>query len=96
MGPRAGLDGCENLALTGIRSLDRPACSESLCRLNCPGPMLLQNEGNLWNSGDIANSSRRTLLRAVILGQLKSKFLKITRSIWNSEGTVRCSCKFLD
>jgi len=58
--------------------------------------MLLQNEGNLWNSGDIANSSRRTLLRAVILGQLKSKFLKITRSIWNSEGTVRCSCKFLD
>jgi hypothetical protein len=38
VGPRAGLDGCENLALTGIRSPDRPARSESLYRLSHPGP----------------------------------------------------------
>jgi hypothetical protein len=30
VGPRAGLDGCGNLAFTGIRSPDRPAGSESL------------------------------------------------------------------
>ena len=31
--------GVENLAATGIRSPDRPACSESLYRLNYRGPM---------------------------------------------------------
>jgi len=31
--------GAENLAPTGIRSSDRPARSESLYRLNYPGPM---------------------------------------------------------
>jgi hypothetical protein len=31
--------GAENLALTGIRSPDRPARSESLCRLSYPGPL---------------------------------------------------------
>jgi len=30
--------GAENLAFTGIRSLDRPARSESLYRLRYPGP----------------------------------------------------------
>ena len=32
MGPRTGLAGAENLAPTGIRSLDPPARSESLYR----------------------------------------------------------------
>jgi hypothetical protein len=36
LGPRAGLEGAEYLALTGIRSLDRPAGIGSLYRLNCP------------------------------------------------------------
>ena len=31
----------ENLASTGIRSPDRPACSESLYRLGYPGPRLV-------------------------------------------------------
>ena len=31
--------GAENLAPTGIRSPDRPACSESLYRLSYPGPL---------------------------------------------------------
>ena len=30
--------GTEILARTGIRSSDRPACNESLCRLLYPGP----------------------------------------------------------
>jgi hypothetical protein len=34
--PRAGMEVPEYLAPTGIRSLDRPARSESLYRLNCP------------------------------------------------------------
>ena len=38
VGPRAGLNGCENLAFTGIRFSDRPARSESLYRLRCRGP----------------------------------------------------------
>ena len=38
VGPRAGLNGCGNLAPTGIRSPDRPARSESLYRLSYPGP----------------------------------------------------------
>ena len=38
VGPRVGLDGRENLASTGIRSMDRPARSESLYRLSYPGP----------------------------------------------------------
>ena len=32
--------GAENLAATGIRSPDRPACSESLYRLSYPGPQI--------------------------------------------------------
>ena len=35
VGPRAGLDG-EKSRPTGIRSLDRPACSQSLYRLSYP------------------------------------------------------------
>jgi len=38
VGPRARLDSAENLAPTGIQSLDRPACSESLYRLSYPDP----------------------------------------------------------
>jgi hypothetical protein len=37
MGPRAGLDGCGKSRLTGIRSPDRPARSESLYLLSYPG-----------------------------------------------------------
>jgi len=36
MGSRAGLEGAEYLGPTGVRSLDRPARSESQYRLNCP------------------------------------------------------------
>jgi len=32
--------GAENLSPTGIRSLDRPGRSESLYRLNYPGPLI--------------------------------------------------------
>jgi hypothetical protein len=39
MGPRVGLDGCGNLAPTGIRSPALPAHSESLYRLSNPGPL---------------------------------------------------------
>ena len=38
MGARVGLDGCEKSRPTGIRYQDRPARSESLYRLRCPGP----------------------------------------------------------
>ena len=41
MGPRAGLEGAENLASTGIGSPERPACSESLYRLIYPSPEFL-------------------------------------------------------
>ena len=36
VGPRAGLDRCGKSRPTGIRSPDRPACSESLYRLRYP------------------------------------------------------------
>ena len=39
MGPRAGMEGCENLAPTGIRSPDLPTRSESLYRLSYRGPL---------------------------------------------------------
>jgi hypothetical protein len=45
VGPRAGLDGCGKPRLTGIRSMDRPARSESLYRLSFPGPQLGWKEG---------------------------------------------------
>ena len=38
VGPGAGLKDAENLAPTWIRSADRPARSESLHQLYCPGP----------------------------------------------------------
>ena len=38
VGPRAGVDGCGKSRPIGIRSPDRPARSESLCRLSYPGP----------------------------------------------------------
>jgi hypothetical protein len=34
-------NGAENLTPTGIRSLDRPVCNESLYRLCCPGPHIM-------------------------------------------------------
>jgi hypothetical protein len=37
VGPRADLEGAENLAHTEIRSTDRPALSESLYRLSYRG-----------------------------------------------------------
>jgi len=45
--PKAGLDGCGNLASTGIRTPDRPARSESLYRLSCPGDSIGENNGVL-------------------------------------------------
>ena len=39
--PRTVWTGAENLAFTGIRSTDRPACIESLYRLSYPGPYSL-------------------------------------------------------
>jgi hypothetical protein len=38
VGPTTGLDGCGKFRPTGIRSPDRPACSESLYQLSYPGP----------------------------------------------------------
>jgi hypothetical protein len=38
VGPRAGLDVYEKSCPTGIRSQDRPACSQSLYQLSYPGP----------------------------------------------------------
>jgi len=35
---RYGLDGCGKSRLTGNRSTDLPACSESLYRMSYPGP----------------------------------------------------------
>ena len=40
VGPRDVLDRCGDLVATGIRSLDRPAGSESLYQLHSPGPLL--------------------------------------------------------
>jgi hypothetical protein len=41
VGPRAGVDVCENLAPTGIRSPDRPARSQSLYRLSYPAHLVI-------------------------------------------------------
>ena len=41
MGPRIGLDGRKILPPTGIRSSDRPACSQSLYRLSYPAHISL-------------------------------------------------------
>jgi hypothetical protein len=67
--------GAENLALTGIRSPGRPACSESLYRLSYPGPYNV--EGNSYYeeedmiSAKIGNLSARlggvTFRTAIIL-----------------------------
>jgi hypothetical protein len=38
LGPRIGLDGCGNLANTGIRYPDRLACKDSLYQLRYPDP----------------------------------------------------------
>jgi hypothetical protein len=49
VGPRAGLDGAENLASTGIRSSDHPARSVLLYRLSysCPS----RDKGAGWKGG---------------------------------------------
>ena len=43
VGPRASLDATENLAPTGVRTLNRPARSESLCILSNPGRIVAHN-----------------------------------------------------
>jgi len=42
VGPRAGLDSAENLAPTGIRSLDRPARSSVAIPTELPGAQILK------------------------------------------------------
>jgi len=44
--PTAGLDGEENLAPTEMRSLGRPACSESLYRLNSHDSVRIEKKKN--------------------------------------------------
>ena len=41
--------GAENVALTGIRSLDRPACSQSLYRLRYPAHSIINTGSQLWS-----------------------------------------------
>ena len=41
--------GAENFAITGIRSPDRPARSESLYRLSHPGPPQFENGTSEWD-----------------------------------------------
>jgi hypothetical protein len=48
VGPKTGLDGCSKLALTGIRSPDRPARSELLYRLSYPGPRITDLHCNTY------------------------------------------------
>ena len=43
MGPRAGLNGCEDFATTGMRSPHREARTESLHRLSYRGPQIVEN-----------------------------------------------------
>ena len=52
VGSRAGLDGCEHFAPTGIRSPDRPARSELLYRLRYPGPPSGESNKQNWDSSD--------------------------------------------
>ena len=53
IGLRARLDGCRKSRPNGIRSPERPACSESLYRLSYPGPLFVSviNEFCSYNSG---------------------------------------------
>jgi hypothetical protein len=47
VGPSAGLDATEYFAPTGIRTLNRPVRSESLCRLSNPGRIVVHNNVNI-------------------------------------------------
>jgi hypothetical protein len=60
VGPRAILDGCgKSRPPTGIRSLDRPARSESLYRLSYPGPPWNEGTFRIDGSIDVALCPRR-------------------------------------
>jgi len=56
VGPMPVWTGAENLALTGIRSPDRPAVSESLYRLSYPGPYV-QVKHCVFNIGEVWKTS---------------------------------------
>jgi hypothetical protein len=43
VGPRVGMDGVENLFLSGIRSTGRPVRSKSLYRVCYPGLLFVNN-----------------------------------------------------
>jgi len=49
--PRSGLDATGNLAPTGVRTLSRPARSESLCRPSNPGRIVVPNNVNIIRHG---------------------------------------------
>jgi hypothetical protein len=51
VGPRAGLDATENIAPTGIRTLNGPARSESQCRLSNPGRIVVHNNVSIIRHG---------------------------------------------
>jgi hypothetical protein len=60
VGPRAGLDVCENLASTGIRSPNRTARSQSLYRLNYPAHIapMIEKLNLIWSACGM-NSERQ-------------------------------------
>ena len=52
-----GWTGAKNLFPTGIPSPDRPARSQSLCRLSCPGPLI---EFNIpYEATEVAEQKRK-------------------------------------
>jgi hypothetical protein len=55
VGPRAGLDVCENLASTGIRSPDRPSRSQSLYRLSYPAHTEEEGVGKIFEMPSVQN-----------------------------------------
>ena len=66
MGRGAGLDGTENLAFTGILSLDHPARSESLCRLRYYGRHLQEKAIYVLLAVKYANNVSRGVLPTVV------------------------------
>jgi hypothetical protein len=47
----AGLDATENLASTGVRTLNRPSRNESLWQLSNPGHIVVHNYVNVIDTG---------------------------------------------
>ena len=86
--PSPDLDGCENLALTGIRSPERPARSESLYGLSYPGRQANLFHDKFVHTDEQTLRGTNAILQLIIAAILQTNLISVTIKYQNTSRRV--------